>query len=140
MSKQQQSRGRANRRYQARKRDFRRCEIPRAWSKAHKGYAATLPRRGDITIAEEIESYSDDISFRAEMGIGPGLSGLPKTEETLRRERTYEDRAEKAYQRAMYRRTLRYREEREARQQAHLTEYGEGMRTWKDYDWEPYSS
>ena len=76
MSKQQQSRGRANRRYQARKRDFRRCEIPRAWSKAHKGYAATLPRRGETTIDQEIESYSDDISFAAEVNLGPGLKRL----------------------------------------------------------------
>lgn len=82
MTKQQQNRGRANRRYQAAKKDFRKRAIPTGWSKAHRAYADSLPTRA-LTMSDEIAAYGDGTIIDDR----PGLSNLPKTADDQRNAR-----------------------------------------------------
>jgi hypothetical protein len=80
--KKQQSRGRANRRYQAAKKDFRKRPIPTGWSKAHRAWMESL-ETPDLTIDQEIAAYGDGTIIDDR----PGLSRLPQTDDALNRER-----------------------------------------------------
>jgi hypothetical protein len=101
MTKQQQNRGRANRRYQAAKKDFRKRPLKSPlWSRNERLWMDSLKTR-DLTIDQEIEA-----SLEAVIEDRPGLGTLPETYSVRERRLTREAQGEKAYQRALYQRSL----------------------------------